>query len=122
MQDVNSSENRRFYIEEFEKIMAEKSKPSQETNRTLFWAYEDSIENKNESLNFDDTIWTKDIASIVESCRKNRINEFTISNTCSGLTTILEAFEEQGCKVCGLTRANKNYGRKTVPAIKLQVL
>ena len=122
MKDINNSENRKFYIEEFERIMAEEITPNREINRTLFWSYKDSVENKNGCLNFDDAIWTKDIAPIVESCRKNGINEFTISNTCSGLTTILEAFEEQSCKVCGLTRANKNYGRKTVPAVKLQVL
>ena len=87
-----------------------------------FWAYEMSVENNNDYLNFNDAIWTDDIAPIVEACRKHKIREFTISNTCSGLTQTLTDFEEHGCKVVGLTKANTGYKDETVPAIKLQVL
>ncbi len=85
-------------------------------------AYDDSISNTNDYLNFYYAIEEKDIEPIVDACRKNGIKEFTISSTSSGVIKTLEAFEEQGCKVCGLARANKSYGRETVPAIKLQVL
>ena len=111
-----------YRIQEFDKILTEKGEITQNINRTLFMAYEDSIENKNPLINFDRVIWLEDIAPIVDTLRKNGIKEFSISNTASGLTKTLEAFESLGCKVCGLTKANLIYGRKTAPAIKLQVL
>ena len=120
-QDLKN-ENRKFYIEEFEKVMAGEIKSSKGINRTLFWAYEMSVENNNDYLNFHDAIWTDDIAPIVEACRKHGISELTISSTHCGLTTTLADFENQGCKVCGLTKANTGYKGETVPAIKLQVL
>ena len=111
-----------YRIGEFDKILAENSKIDSNINRTLIMAYEDSIENKNPLINFDRVIWSEDIAPIVDTLRKDGIKEFSISNTASCLTKTLEAFEALGCKVCGLTKANLVYGRKTVPAIKLQVL
>ena len=120
-QDLKN-ENRKLYIEEFEKVMAGGIKSSKGINRTLFWAYEMSVENNNDYLNFNDAIWTDDIAPIVEACKKYEIEEFTISSTCSGLTTTLADFEKHGCKVCGLTKANTGYKGETVPAIKLRVL
>ena len=120
-QDLKN-ENRKFYIEEFEKVMAGEVKSSKGINRTLFWAYEMSVENNNDYLNFNDAIWTDDIAPIVEACKKYEIKEFTISSTYAGLTMTLADFEKHGCKVCGLTKANTGYKGETVPAIKLQVL
>ena len=120
-QDLKN-ENRKFYIEEFEKVMAGEIKSSKGINRTLFWAYKISVESNNDYLNFNDAIWTDDIAPIVETCRKSNIKEFTISSTYAGVTTTLDDFEEHGCKVCGLTKANTGYKGETVPAIKLQVL
>ena len=111
-----------YRIKNFDKILAENGKINSNINRTLIMAYEDSIENKNHLINFDRAIWSADIAPIVDALRKNGIKEFSISNTASGLTKTLEAFESLGCKVCGLTKANLIYGRKTAPAIKLQVL
>ena len=120
-QDLKN-EDRKFYIEEFEKVMAGEIKSSKGINRTLFWAYEMSVENNNDYLNFHDAIWTDDVAPIVEACKKHEIKEFTISSTYAGVTTTLGDFEEHGCKVCGLTKANTGYNGETVPAIKLQVL
>lgn len=120
-QDLKN-ENRKFYIEEFEKVMAGEIKSSEGINRTLFWAYEMSVENNNDYLNFNDAIWTDDIAPIVEACKKYEIKEFTISSTYAGVTTTLGDFEEHGCKVVGLTKANTGHKDETVPAIKLQVL
>ena len=120
-QDLKN-EDRKFYIEEFEKVMAGEIKSSKGINRTLFWAYEMSVENNNDYLNFHDAIWTDDIAPIVEACRKHGISELTISSTHCGLTTTLADFENQGCKVCGLTKANTGHKDETVPAIKLQIL
>jgi len=111
-----------YRIEEFDKILAEETKSGQGINHVLFWAYEMSVENNNNYLNFADTIWPDDIAPIVETFRKYEIKEFTISSTCSGLTTTLADFEKHGCKVCGLTKANRGCNGETVPAIKLQVL
>lgn len=111
-----------YRVEEFDKILAENGKINSNINRTLFMAYDDSIENKNALINFDRAIWSKDVAPIVDALRKNCIKEFSISSTASGLTNILEAFEALGCKVCGLTKAKLAYGRKTAPAVKLQVL
>ena len=111
-----------YHLKEFDKILAENGKINSNVNRTLIMAYKDSIENKNPLSNFDRVIWSEDIAPIVDALRKNSIKEFSISNTASGLTKTLEAFESLGCKVCGLTKANLVYGRKTASAIKLQVL
>ncbi len=111
-----------YRIKNFDKILAENGKINPNINRTLIMAYEDSIENKNPLINFDRVIWSEDIAPIVNTLKENNIREFSISNTASGLTKTLEAFEALGCKVCGLTKANLIYGRKTAPAIKLQVL
>ena len=111
-----------YRIEEFDKISAENGKINSNINRILIMAYEDSIENKNPLINFDRAIWSEDIAPIVDAFKKNGIKEFSISNTASGITNTLEAFEILGCKVCGLTKANLAYGRKTVPAVKLKVL
>ena len=111
-----------YRIREFDKILAEETKSGQGINHVLFWAYEMSVENNNNYLNFADTIWPDDIAPIVETFRKYEIKEFTISSTCSGLTTTLADFEKHGCKVCGLTKANRGCNGETVPAIKLQVL
>ena len=111
-----------YRSEELDKILAENGKINSNINRTLIMSYEDSIENKNPLINFDRVIWSEDIAPIVDSFRKNGIKEFSISNTASGLTKTFEAVEILGCKVCGLTKANLIYGRKTAPAIQLQVL
>ena len=60
LQDLkNTNKNRKFYIEEFEKIMANQIKPSKEINLTLGWAYAESVENKNDYLNFYGTVWSK---------------------------------------------------------------
>lgn len=122
LEELTMNETINYRIQEFDKILTEKGEITQNINRTLFMAYDDSIENKNALINFDRTIWSKDVAPIVDTFRGNGINEFSISNTASGLTNILEAFESLGCKVCGLIKANLAYGRKTVPAVKLQVL
>ncbi len=58
-QDLKN-EDRKFYIEEFEKAMAGEIKSSKEINRTLFLAYKISVENNNDYLNFNDAIWTDD--------------------------------------------------------------
>ena len=82
-----------YRIEKLDKILAEKGKTNPNINRTLIMAYEDSIENKNPLINFNRAIWSADIAPIVDALRKNDIKEFSISNTASGLTKTLEAFE-----------------------------
>ena len=65
-----------YRIREFDKILAEETKSGQGINHVLFWAYEMSVENNNDYLNFNDAIWTDDIAPIVEACKKNEIKEW----------------------------------------------
>ena len=94
--------------------------------RVVYWAYKDSQEMGNDILNFYETVWKKDIASIVETCREHGICEFSISNTCSDLTNTLADFEDLGCKVVELIKVkslaiyNKEKARM-IPAIKLEV-
>lgn len=97
LEEFVMNETINYHIGEFDKILAEKGEITQNINRTLLMTYDNSSENKNALINFDRTIWSKDIASIVDVFRKNGIKEFSISNTASGLTNTLEAFESLGC-------------------------
>ena len=104
-----------FYIEEFERVIEGKAELSENANRVLFWAYRDSLCNKNNLIDFE-RIDSRDIEEIVKTLKENGINEFTISSEFSGLIQTLADFESHGCKVCGLTNVISNCGGKTVPA------
>src|SRR5574344_524691 len=93
-------------------------------NYTVYWAYNNSLEAENETLDLDDVVWPTDVKDIVDSCRENGIDHLTISSTFSSLITILAKFEELGCKMDGLTKVNKRFResngeREQIPALRM---
>jgi hypothetical protein len=93
-------------------------------NHTTYWAYNDSLEAENETLDFGDVIWEQDIEEIIAFCKDNGFKEITISSTFSSLITILAKFEELGCKMDGLTKVNKRFKesngeREQIPALRM---
>ena len=93
-------------------------------NYTVYWAYNNSLEAENETLDLDDVVWPTDVKDIVDFCKENGIDHLTISSTFSSLITILAKFEELGCKMDGLTKVNKRFResngeREQVPALRM---
>jgi len=78
-------------------------------NPTLFWAYRNSILAENETIDFDEVIWERDIEAIAKTLKDNGIEEFTISSTFSGLISTLAEFEKHGFSMAGLTEVNAKY-------------
>lgn len=78
-------------------------------NNTMYWAYQKSKERQTEDLDFNDTIWEKDIEEIVKTCRRERIPMFTISSTFCGLTKTIWKLVELGCKVEGMKMVPLGY-------------
>lgn len=62
----------RLYIAEFEEAEgnAEKEMELWRNHSTMYRAYLDSQKAGNESLNFYEIIWEKDIESIIDLCKK----------------------------------------------------
>lgn len=116
-------------IEAFENVIANNVKDIRAIgiNSTMFWAYMESKDAESDTLNFSEVIWNDDIAPIVEACRENGINEFTISSTFSSLIETLAEFEKMGCKLSGLTTVKTRHtdfrtGEKEVkPAVLLKL-
>lgn len=96
-------------------------------NRTLYWAYINSKEAGNESIDFADVIWDYEIEEIVEGLKEVGEKEFTISSTFSSLVETLEKFTELGCKMEGLTKVKARYKdfltgeQQVIPAIKMTI-
>lgn len=115
-------------IELFEKAIKEEAASLSEygINGTLFWAYRDSIRAGNDSIDFAETIWDRDIEEITKCLKENGITEFTISSTFSSLIPTLAEFEKHGFKMAGLTEVRAKYtdlntGKNAViPAIRMQ--
>lgn len=96
-------------------------------NHTMFWAYENSKEAENETINFSEVIWDQDIDPIVEACRAYGIEHITISSTFSGLIGTLAEFEKRGCMMEGLTQVTGRYTdwstgeKQCLPAIRVRM-
>lgn len=96
-------------------------------NPTMFWAYRKTKETGNELLDFDEVIWDRDVEEIVNTCRANGVEAFTISSGMSGIIETLALFEKLGCKINGLTQVKTLYKdwpsqeTKLAAAIKLSV-
>lgn len=78
-------------------------------NSTFIQAYYYSKEAENELINFGDVIWDYDIDEIVENCKRNGIEEFTISSTFSSLLTTIAEFEKRDCHMIKLVEINSKY-------------
>ena len=96
-------------------------------NRTMYWAYENSREAGNDTIDFSEVIWDADNEPIVNACRAYGIDHITISSTFSGLIATLAEFEKLGCKVDGLTKVKSSYSdwqtgeKQILPAILVSI-
>ena len=73
-------------------------------NRTFYWAYRATAYTNNETIDFDDVIWDKDVEEIIKHCKEFGIKTITISSNFSGAIDILGMFADNGCKVKGMKK------------------
>ena len=98
------------HIKLFEEALANSKNPEEMgINPTLLWAYRDARETGNELIDLNEVIWENDIEGIVKGLKENNFNAFTISSIFSSLTKTIAAFEEQGCKLTGMTEVKARY-------------
>ena len=117
-------------IKEFDELIAKGGPDFAHSiiNATFYFAYRDAIECGNETINFDEVIWTREIPIIAKALRESGMDEFTISSQCTDLIKTLAAFETEGCKIIGLTMVNASYAdiqtgtNAIVPAIRLKTV
>lgn len=93
---------------------------------TFWWAYKDSVKNKNNIFNFNDSIWDSDVENIVKNCKEYNVKEISISNESSGIVKTISKFIENGCELVGMIEVNGNYDwieekHRRLPAFKLIV-
>ena len=116
------------HIKLFEEALANSKDPKEMgINPSLLWAYRDARESGNELIDFNEVIWEKDIEEILKGLKENNFDAFTISSTFSGLSQTIAAFEEQGCKLAGMTEVNSRFKDwqtgepETLPAFLIEV-
>ena len=114
---------KKLYIAEFEEAEgnAEKEMELWRNHSTMYRAYLDSKKAGNESLNFYEIIWEKDIESIIDLCKKNNIAEISVSGVSSNMLEILAGFEKYGCKLNGLTSVKDRFNGQAVPAFAVRM-
>ena len=96
-------------IQELEQARTvDKCLKDQGINSSFFYAYENTLETINESINFTGIMWEQDVKEIIEPCKKFNIEYFTISNAQAGIENILALFKEEGCSI-ELTKVFSKY-------------
>lgn len=96
-------------------------------HRLVVRAYFYSALADNELINFDDCIFDEDVGGIIGECRKQKIREFTVSSTFSGIVRTIALFIEKGCTLDGMVNVNDSYQdpfsdeKRTIPAFKLSL-
>lgn len=75
----------------------------------VYHAYHKAKENGNATIDFNDVIWDRDIEPIVNFCRENGVNYFTVSSTFSGLLETLDRFQKLGCQLGAITEVTAPY-------------
>lgn len=78
-------------------------------NGTLFYAYRISVEIGNETIDFNGTIWNRDVKPIIDGCKKYGIDTITISSTFSGMNELVWQFLQNGCTLLGMKEVNAPY-------------
>lgn len=96
-------------IEKLENLDKKTSLKELGINHTFYWAYRWTLETTNETINFSDVIWEKDVADIVKHCREFKIPYITVSSTFSGLLDVLAEFEKNDCKIGELVKITTSY-------------
>lgn len=93
----------------------------------MYRAYNNSIDDGNEEIDFNDVIWDRDIEPIINTCRENGIETFTISSTFSSLTETLWIMAQNGCTILGMKEVNASYKdwqtgeRAKIPALIIKL-
>lgn len=96
-------------------------------NRTFYWAYRISADVNNETIDFDDVIWDKDVEEIIKHCKEFGIKTITISSNFSGAINILGMFADNGCKVKGMKKVISQYTEfetgknKIINAVEIEI-
>ena len=96
-------------------------------NHTLYWAYQTSLEAKNDTIDFNNVIWADDVEPIIDACKKYGFERITISSTFSSMNSILWQFLERGCTVEGMQQVNMRFKniwtgkRDQQPAIMIKI-
>lgn len=78
-------------------------------NSTFYWAYRTTFITNNETIDFDDVIWDKDVEQIINHCKEFSIPYITISSNYSSVIQVLGLFEDFGCKVTGLKKVKSQH-------------
>lgn len=78
-------------------------------NRTFYWAYKVSADVNNETIDFEDVIWDKDVEEIIKHCKEFGIKVITVSSGYSGVIQTLGLFEDKGCKVIGMKKVKSQH-------------
>ena len=102
-----------------EKNHEEVSLKGENINSTLYWAYRRSKERNAQYLDFSEVVWEEEVPEITKQLREFGKKKFTISSTFSSVIKVIAAFEENGCKLKGITYIPD--GRETVPAFLLTI-
>jgi hypothetical protein len=76
---------------------------------SLYWAYQETQERKNQYLDFSEYIRNDEIDVVFSDLKRCGIKTFTVSSNNSGVMENLAAFTERGCKIAGMVVIN---GRK----------
>lgn len=113
-------------IAEIEKAVKNETQEELNISHTFYWAYWTARERKNQHLDFNDVIWSKDVDAIFADLKRYGIKTFTISDKSTGLMGTLAEFCERGCKVTGMVKINGfkkilDDGFEQNNAIKLQM-
>lgn len=75
-------------------------------SHTFYWAYWEAKERKNQYINFNSIIWSKEIDAIFADLKRYGIKIFTISCASTALMQNLADFCERGCKIAGMVKIN----------------
>ena len=68
--------------------------------------YKDARDRENELLDFNNVIWDKNVAALVECMRENGIEQFTFSSGWSSAVETGWLFLQNGCKLEGMVQIN----------------
>ena len=78
-------------------------------NPTFYWAYQKTLDINNETIDFEDVVWEKDVEQIIRHCKEFHIKTITISSNFSGAIQILGMFADNGCKIKGMKKVFSQY-------------
>ena len=96
-------------------------------HRLVVRAYFYSALADNELINFDDCIFDEDVGGIIGECRKQKIREFTVSSTFSGIVRTIALFTEKGCTLDGVVSVYDTWQdpftgeKRMIPAFKISL-